>query len=174
MSNTGEYGYILRVSKNEWIDQMFRLSKYYTGLIRAYTRGQVILFLGKVDKLGDCFIGYGVIDKVEMLWEMPPEEEDYARGHGWKVGLTFRGLTRLDPPVSREATSLNRAADPRTGAFIHGARIAQETVDAVLDELDTGGEYTEYLRDGGKMTFHNWKDQTRELEAKKKAESQTA
>jgi hypothetical protein len=135
MSDMGN-GYVLRIKQEDWVEQVFELNKYYTGLVRRYARGDSILFLSKVPKLGDCFIGYGVLDNVEHLWEMTPADEEYAKANGWKIGLTFRGLTRLNFPVPRSATPLSLDNDPRTGAFIHGAKISIETVDGVLEACE--------------------------------------
>jgi hypothetical protein len=52
----------------------------------------------------DSFVGYGIVDKVEMLWEMTPEEEDYSRGHGWKW-LTFKGSHASRSPTHRQVVS---------------------------------------------------------------------
>ena len=118
------------------MEQVFERNVYYTGLVRHYIRGTPILFLSKVPKLGDCFIGYGVVDKVEHLWEMTPADEEYAKANGWKIGLTFRGLVRLSFPVPRSATPLSLANEPRTGAFIHGAKVSIEIVDGVLEACE--------------------------------------
>jgi hypothetical protein len=36
-------GYILRISREEWFEQVFQLNKYYTGIMRDYKRGTPIL-----------------------------------------------------------------------------------------------------------------------------------
>ena len=46
--------------------------------MRGWRRETPIL-LAKKTEAGDSFIGYGVVGKVEMLWELPPEEEAYCR-----------------------------------------------------------------------------------------------
>ncbi len=73
MSREEKYGYILRIVTNEWRDQVYDLKKYYTGVARAWKRDTPILLAMKTD-IGDSFIGYGVVGKVEQLWELPPEE----------------------------------------------------------------------------------------------------
>ena len=126
-------GYILRISRDEWLEQVFRLNKYYTGIMRDYKRGTPILLAMKAGGR-DSFVGYGVIDKVEMLWEMPPEEEDYSRGHGWKCGLTFRGLTRFAKPYPIGKSCLS--TDPRRGAFLNGAKLTEDQVDSILEAAE--------------------------------------
>ena len=55
-------GYILRISRDEWLEQVFRLNKYYTGIMRDYKRGTPILLIMKAEGC-DSFVGYGIIDK---------------------------------------------------------------------------------------------------------------
>ena len=126
-------GYILRISRDEWLEQVFRLNKYYTGIIRDYKRGTPILLAKKAER-GDSFVGYGVVDKVEMLWEMPPEEEDYSRGHGWKCGLTLRGLTKFATPYPIRESCIS--SDPRRGAFLNGAKLTEDQVDTILEAAE--------------------------------------
>ena len=72
------YGYILRISQDDWEKQVFEIKKYYTAVRRKWHRGTNILLARKTD-VGDSFIGYGVVGKVEHLWELSPEEEAYCQ-----------------------------------------------------------------------------------------------
>ena len=126
-------GYILRISRHEWLEQVFRLNKYYTGIMRDYKWGTSILLAMKTEGR-DSFVGYGIVDKVEMLWEMLPEEEDFSRGHGWKCGLTLMGLTRFQHPYPIGKSCLS--TDPRPGAFLNGARLTEDQVDSILEAAD--------------------------------------
>ncbi len=72
------YGYILRISKDSWEKQVFDIKKYYTAVRRKWHRGTNILLARKTE-VGDSFIGYGVVGKVEHLWELSPEEETYCQ-----------------------------------------------------------------------------------------------
>ena len=78
MSEEQNYGYILRISTDDWLDQVYELKKYYSGVMRGWKRNTSIL-LAKKTEVGDSFIGYGVIGKVELLWELSPEEEAYCK-----------------------------------------------------------------------------------------------
>ena len=128
------YGYILRVKDSDTWEQVFRSSKYFSGVIRDFKRGTPVLFVSKVGNLGDSIIAYGVIDKVEQLWEMTPEEEDYARANKWKIALTLRGLTRFSYVLILSESALKQ--DPRRGAFLQGARLEEHTVDTLLGQLE--------------------------------------
>jgi len=133
MSDTERQGFILRISRDEWLEQVFRIGKYYTGLIRDYRRGTPILLAKKAER-GDSFVGYGIVDKVEMLWEMTPEEEDYSRGNGWKCGLTLRGLTRFTRPFPIKESILRD--DKRKGSFLNGIKIREDQVDSILEAAE--------------------------------------
>lgn len=129
----GNPGYILRISKDSWLNQVYERRKYYSGVLRNWKRGTIILLAKKTGK-DDSFIGYGVVDKVEMLWELPPEEAAYAKEHGWRCALTFRTLFRFDKPYPIKESIL--ADDPRKGRLLHGARLTEDQVDAILEAAE--------------------------------------
>ncbi|MCW4049501.1 MAG: hypothetical protein NWE89_07160 [Candidatus Bathyarchaeota archaeon] len=126
-------GYILRVSSDEWVEQIYELQKYYSGIMRNWKIGTPIL-LAKKTEVGDSFLGYGITDKVEMLWEMTPEEENYCRENKWKCALTFKPLIRFDKPLPIKATFL--ADDKRKGSFLHGAMLNEEQIDTILEAAE--------------------------------------
>jgi len=127
-------GYVLRIGTEDLVNQVFSLGKYYAGIQRNFIRGTPILFAAKVGPLGDSIIGYGVVDKVEYLWEMTPEEETYAKEHGWKVGLTLRAATKFSTPLLIKNSILKD--DKRKGAFLHGAKLTEDQIDALLDQAE--------------------------------------
>ena len=133
MSQEENYGYILRISKDSWLKQVYELKKYYPGIMRKWKRGTIILLAKKAEE-GDSFIGYGVIDKVEMLWELPPEEEAYVKEHGWRCALSFKTLFRFEKPYPIKASIL--ADDPRKGRLLHGTRLTEGQVDTVLEAAE--------------------------------------
>ena len=137
MSDEENPGYILRVAKDHWLEQIFTINKYYSGVSRNWRRGTPILLAMKAGSR-DCFVGYGVVDKVEMLWEMTPDEEEYCRDNGWKCALTFRGLTRLQEPVPIRETVLS--GDRRTGSFLHGAKLTEDQVDSIIEAAEEHAE----------------------------------
>ncbi len=130
------HGYILRVSHDDWVDQIFELKKYYSGIIRNWRVGTPIL-LAKKKHVGDSFLGYGITDKVEMLWEMSAEEEHYCKENGWKVAITFKPIIKFENPVPIKMTPLK--GDKRKGMFLHGVILTEDTVDTILEIAE---EYT--------------------------------
>jgi len=133
MSDDQNYGYILRLSTEDWRDQVYELKKYYSGVMRGWKRETPVLLVMKTDE-GDSFIGYGVVGKVEHLWELSPEEEAYCRENNWKCALTFKALNRFDRPYPIKESLL--ADDPRKGSFLHAARLTEDQVDALLDAAE--------------------------------------
>ena len=127
-------GYVLRIGTEDLVSQVFSLGKYYAGIQRNWVRGTPILLAKKVEKKGDCIVGYGVVDKVEYLWEMVPEEETYAKEHGWRVGLTLRAATRFKTPLLIKNSILKE--DKRKGAFLHGAKLTEDQIDALLEQAE--------------------------------------
>jgi len=137
MSEDQNYGYILRLSTEDWRDQVYELKKYYSGVMRGWKRETPVLLAMKTDA-GDSFIGYGVVGKVEHLWELSPEEEAYCRENNWKCALTFKALNRFERPYPIKESLLSD--DPRKGSFLHAARLTEDQVDALLDAAE---EYQE-------------------------------
>jgi hypothetical protein len=126
-------GYILRISNETLVNQVFSLGKYYSGIQRNFIRGTPLLFAAKTDD-GDSLVGYGVVDKIEYLWEMTPAEEEYAKEHNWKIALTLRGATRFGSPLLIKNSLLKD--DKRKGAYLHGAKLSEETIDALLEQAE--------------------------------------
>ncbi len=126
-------GYILRVSHEDWVEQIYEINKYYSGIIRNWRIGTPIL-LAKKTEVGDSFLGYGITSKVEMLWEMSPEEEHYCKENGWKVALSFKPLIRFENPLPIKMTPL--ANDKRKGFFLHGVLLPEDTVDTILETAE--------------------------------------
>ena len=108
--------------------------------MRGWKRETPILLAMKTDA-GDSFIGYGVVGKVEHLWELPPEEEAYCRENNWKCALTFKALNRFERPYPIKESLLSE--DPRRGSFLHAARLTEDQVDAILDAAEEYQEKTE-------------------------------
>ncbi|MGD2200820.1 MAG: hypothetical protein PVJ38_04195 [Candidatus Bathyarchaeota archaeon] len=133
MSDDQNYGYILRINTPDWRDQVYELQKYYTGVMRAWRRGSPILLAMKTD-VGDSFIGYGVVGKVERLWELPPEEEAYCQENNWRCALTFKALFEFPKPYPIKESIMG--SDPRKGSFLHGARLTEEQVDTILESAE--------------------------------------
>jgi len=133
MSTDENYGYILRISKDDWEEQVYDIKKYYTAIMRGWRRGSTILLARKKEE-GDSFIGYGVVGKVERLWELPPEEEAYCQENNWRCVVTFKSLNKFKKPFPIKESILSD--DPRKGMFLHGARFTEEQIDAILEAAE--------------------------------------
>jgi hypothetical protein len=133
MDSDENSGYILRISTDDWKDQVFELKKYYSGVMRNWKRGTKILLAKKTEE-GDSFLGYGVADKVEMLWEMNPEEEQYCKENKWKCALTFKPLVTFEKPFPLKHSIMS--GDKRKGMFLHGAKLHEDSVDAILEAAE--------------------------------------
>lgn len=134
-------GYILRISRDDWVRQVFEKRKYYPGIMRRWSRGTTILLARKTEK-GDSFIGYGIIGRIDMPWELPEEELEYIRSHGWKCVLVFKNLMRFEKPLPLKETFLRD--DRRKGKFLHGVPLTVEQVDSILEaaeDLQAEGEH---------------------------------
>jgi hypothetical protein len=126
-------GYVLRIAHEDLVNQVFSLGKYYSGIQRNFIRGTLLLFAAK-SKDGDSLVGYGVVDKVEYLWEMTPADEEYAKEHNWKIALKLRGATRFRTPLLIKNSLLKD--DKRKGAYLHGAKLSEDTIDALLEQAE--------------------------------------
>ncbi|KYH38440.1 MAG: hypothetical protein AYL28_003680 [Candidatus Bathyarchaeota archaeon B23] len=126
-------GYILRIVRDDWVERVFNERRYYSGVSRRWRRGDIIL-LAKGTEVGDSFLGYGVVEKAEEMWELPPEERRFASRHGWRWALTLNPLFRFERPLPVKETLL--AEDPRRGRLLHGATLTEEEVDAILEAAE--------------------------------------
>jgi len=130
-------GYVLRIAHEDLVNQVFSLGKYYSGIQRNFIRGTPLLFAAKSEG-GDSLVGYGVVYDIEHLWEMTPADENYAKEHGWKTALTLRGATRFKNPLLIKNSLLKD--DKRKGAYLHGAKLNEETIDALLEQAEEAQE----------------------------------
>uniref|UniRef100_A0A6M3MFI4 Uncharacterized protein n=1 Tax=viral metagenome TaxID=1070528 RepID=A0A6M3MFI4_9ZZZZ len=125
-------GYVLRISSDEYLLQLKEIKKYYPGIQRHWRKGTPILFAKKVKV--DSFVGHGIVEKVEMLWEMTPEEEDYCRQNKWKQALTFMPLVMYENPLPLKETFLKD--DKRKGMFLHGIKLTENQVAELLETAE--------------------------------------
>jgi len=130
-------GYVLRISHEDLVNQVFSLGKYYSGVIRDFKRGTPLLFAAKSEG-GDSLVGYGKVYDIEHLWEMTPADEEYAKEHGWKIALTLRGATKFKVPLLIKNSLLKD--DKRKGAFLHGAKFSEDTISALLEQAEATQE----------------------------------
>jgi len=100
------HGYILRISSDDWVDQVYELKKYYSGVMRSWKRETPILFAKKTD-VGDSFR---------------------------RCALSFKTLRKFEDPYPIKESIL--AEDPRKGSFLHDARLTEEQMDTILEAAE--------------------------------------
>lgn len=78
---------------------------------------------------GDSFIGYGIVEKIDVLWKFSPEEEKYCEENGWKLALKFKYVRKFKPyPIK----NLILSSDVRNVRYLHGAALNEDQVNDIL------------------------------------------
>jgi hypothetical protein len=126
-------GYILRISTEEWVDQVFDMAIYYTSVRRKWKPGQSILFVHKTD-VGDAVVGYGVIENVYEKDELSEEEKHECEEHGWKRAIEFKYVLKFEKPLPVKETFL-KALRVR-GRTLHGFPVNKEQLGSVISQAE--------------------------------------
>jgi hypothetical protein len=126
-------GYILRIAKKEWVDQVFEMAIYYTGFRRRWKVGQIILFVHKT-ALGDAFIGYGEIGNVYSLDELSEEEKRECERWGWKKAIEFKYIIRFEKPLPIKQTFLKNLKI--RGRTLHGFPLSREKLNSIVSDAE--------------------------------------
>ena len=126
-------GYILRISRDEWVEQVFDLKKYYVGVRGRWEPGLTVFFARKAEK-GDSFLGYGFIDNVQELEELSEEERSECEKWGWKRALNFKNVVKFEPPLPIKETFLKDTG--LWGSRLHGYRLTSEQVRSILSKAE--------------------------------------
>ena len=124
-------GYILRISTEEWIEQVFDLAIYYTGFRRKWRPGQTIMFVHKIE-VGDAVIGYGVIENVYKRNELSEEERHECEKHGWTKALEFKYVLKFDKPLPIKETVLKNLKVH--GRYLHGLSLSKQQLGSIVDQ----------------------------------------
>ena len=122
-------GYILRISRKEWVKQVFERTKYYVGIRRKWKPGQTILFVHKTLN-GDAFIGYGVVNSFQSLEELTESEKAECEEWGWRGAIDFKYVVRFEKPVLVKETPLG--SSKLKGKYLHGVKLSKAYIDSVL------------------------------------------
>jgi len=122
--------FVLRITKEEWLRQVFRTKKYCPGVPRRWEEGGVFLLARKAEE-GDSFIGYGVLDRFVRKDLLPPDRRQECEEMGWKGELVFSELYRFEPPVPIKVTVLGGTSV--RGRCFHGYPLTDEQVRSILD-----------------------------------------
>ena len=126
-------GYILRISRDEWVKQVFDLKKYYVGVRGRWEPGLTIFFARKAER-GDSFLGYGLIESVQELEELSDEERNECEKWGWKHALNFKILVKFEPPLPIKETLIKDTG--LWGSRLHGYRLTSEQVRSILSKAE--------------------------------------
>ena len=121
--------FILRITREEWFNQVFSIKKYFPGIGRRWEPNGIILLARNAEN-GDSFVGYGVLDQFVKKDALPDEKRQECERMGWRGVLVFRELYRFEPPVRIKDTVIG--ASRARGRCFHGFPITREQVDSVL------------------------------------------
>jgi len=126
-------GYILRIASKEWVDQVFEMAIYYTGLHRKWKVGQIIIFVHKT-ALGDAFVGYGEIGNVYSLDELSEKERRECEKWGWKKAIEFKYVIRFEKPLPIKETFLKGLKI--RGRTLHGFPLSMEKLNSIISDAE--------------------------------------
>jgi len=122
-------GYILRIATEKWVNQVFDMAIYYTGVHRRWKPGQTIVFVHKTS-VGDAVIGYGVIGKIYERDELSDEEQRECEKHGWKKAIEFKYIMKLEKPLPIRETFLKNSK--LRGRYFHGLKLDKEQLNSII------------------------------------------
>jgi hypothetical protein len=126
-------GYILRISTEEWVNQVFDLAIYYTSTSRKWNSGQTILFVHKTN-VGDAVIGYGEVGNIYALDDLAEEEKCKCEKWGWKRAIEFKYVVRFEKPLVVKETFLKDLK--LRGKFLHGFPLNKQQLDLIIDQAE--------------------------------------
>ncbi len=128
---SSSHGYILRISRDEWVRQVFNIHKYYAGVKRRWEPDLTIFFARKAEK-GDSFLGYGVVGSVLKTEELSEKERDECKKYGWNRVIQFKNIVKFDPPLPIKETVMKDVGV--RGNRLHGYRLTQEQIQSILSQ----------------------------------------
>lgn len=124
-------GYILRIKRKEWVQQVLDSMTYYTGIYRKWATGQIIIFVHKTDK-GDSFIGFAIIGTTRDFTEFSAEEKRLCKEQGWKTAIDLTFIKKFSKPLLVKETFL--AETLRRGRFLHGLALDDSQIRELLSQ----------------------------------------
>jgi len=131
--------FILRITREEWLRQVFTIKRYYPGVPRRWEPGNRILLARKADK-GDSFVGYGVVERFVRKNLLPEEDRLECEKMGWKGALVFGELYRFEPPVPMKETVLGSLGI--RGRCFHGYHLTEEQLQSILSTAEEMSSFT--------------------------------
>lgn len=126
-------GYILRITKKQWVKQVFNIAIYYSSIHRRWQTGQTVLFAHKTE-VGDAFVGYGVIKNIYEKDELSDEEKRECEKHGWKKALEFSYVVEFKDPLPIKETFLRDSK--LRGRYFHGLHLSKEQLDSIIRQSE--------------------------------------
>ena len=122
--------FILRITREEWFNQVFSTKKYFPGIGRRWEPNGTILLARNAEN-GDSFVGYGVLDQFVKRDALPDEKRQECEKMGWRGVLVFKELYRFEPPLRIKDTVVG--ISKARGRCFHGFPLTNEQVDSVLE-----------------------------------------
>jgi len=126
-------GYILRITRKEWVNRVFDMAIYYTGVHRKWKTGQTIIFVHKTG-VGDAVIGYGKIGSVYSFNELSEEEKQFCKRYGWKEAIEFEYVISFENPLPLRETFLKELK--LRGKTLHGFPLNKEQISSIIDNAE--------------------------------------
>jgi len=121
--------FILRITREEWFNQVFSIKKYFPGIARYWESNGTIFLVRKAER-GDSFVGYGVLDSFIRKDLLPEEQKKECEIMGWRGVLVFKKLYRFEPPLKIKDTVIG--ASNAKGRCFHGYPLTREQVESIL------------------------------------------
>ncbi|MCK4313371.1 hypothetical protein KAW04_01265 [Candidatus Bathyarchaeota archaeon] len=128
-----EAGYILRIKTEKWVNQVFGMAIYYTGIRRRLKPGQTIVFIHKTG-VGDAVIGYGVTGQIYERAELSEEEKSECEKHGWKKAIEFKYIMKFEKPLPIKETFLKDSK--LRGRYFHGLKLNNEQLNSIISQAE--------------------------------------
>jgi hypothetical protein len=126
-------GCILRITKEEWLQQVFDLRMYYTGLRAVRWKPDMAILFARKSNEGDSFIGYGIVQTVKKLDELTENEKLECQKFGWRWRLDFSKMWKFEPALPLKNTPLADIA--KKGKFLHGHHLTEAEIAAILSNV---------------------------------------
>jgi len=121
--------YILRITREKWVKQVFSIKKYYPGVRRRWEPGMTILLARKAEE-GDSFIGYGIVDRFIKRDSLPDREREECERMSWSGAIVFKELFKFEPPLPMKETILS--GRKVKGKCFHGYPLSKSEVESIL------------------------------------------
>ena len=124
-------GCFLRISGEDWVNQVFENAIYYTNLKKKLKHGDSVLFIYGTDK-GDSIVGCGRVDCLRERSELASDDQMQCEDGGWSRAIVFTYVKRFDKPLLVKTTYLRDSK--LRGRYLHGAEFDTVQLQTILDQ----------------------------------------